>query len=417
MAMIKKMNHQFMMDKKPGWTIMAMNPPSIQGLSPFGGFQLELEIEAGGPLSELALVKQQVVDAAKADPRLQRIFSVFKADNPELFADIDRQQALARGIPLDQVFETLQIYLSSLYINDFNLFGRVYQVYLQAEHDARAEPSDIPRFYVRAGNGEMVALRNLIKLIPTKGAAYIPHHNLNRSALIEGTTVPGVSSNQAIKIMEELVEKILPPNMTYEWTGMSLQEVKAGDLAPLVFALGLLFVYLVLAAQYDSFVQPVIIMLAVPLTILGALLALRVRGLPSDIYAQVGFVMLIGLATKNGILIVEVANQLRASGRSIVDAAVEAATLRLRPILMTAFAFIIGIFPMVIASGAGAASRRSIGTTVFGGMVISTVLGLLLIPVLYVLIEGLRERSTSKPTVASEEDEPPPGPPPTHQSP
>lgn len=402
MAMIKKLNHQFMMSKKPGWTVMAMNPPSIQGLSPFGGFQLELEIKAGGPLSELARVKQQVVDAAKADPRLQRIFSVFSADNPELFADIDREQLLARGIPLEQVFETLQIYLSSLYINDFNLFGRVYQVYLQAEHDARAEPSDIPQFYVRGHNGEMVALRNLIKIIPTQGAAYIPHHNLNRSALIEGTTAPGVSSNQAIKIMEELMQDLLPPNMTYEWTGMSLQEIKAGNLAPLVFSLGLLFVYLVLAAQYDSFIQPIIIMLAVPLTILGALLALKVRGLPSDIYAQVGFVMLIGLATKNGILIVEVANQLRESGRSIVDAAVDAATLRLRPILMTAFAFIIGIFPMVIASGAGAASRQSIGTTVFGGMLISTLLGLLLIPVLYIIIEGLREGLTLKSAMASE---------------
>ncbi len=410
MAMIEKLNRQFMMKKAPGWKIMAMNPPSIQGLSPFGGFQLELEIKAGGPLEELANVKQQVVAAAKADPRLKRIFSVFSHDNPELYAEIDRRQVLARGIPMEHVFETLQIYLSSLYINDFNLFGRVYQVYVQAEHDARAEPSDIPLFYVRTGSGEMVALRNLIKITPTRGAAYIPHHNLNRSALIEGTTAPGVSSNEALKIMEELVQKILPPNMTYEWTGMSLQEIKAGNLAPLVFALGLLFVYLVLAAQYDSFIQPVIIMLSVPLTILGALLALRVRGLPSDIYAQVGFVMLIGLATKNGILIVEVANQMREKGSSIVDAAVGAATLRLRPILMTAFAFIIGIFPMVIASGAGAASRRSIGTTVFGGMLISTALGLLFIPMLYTLIESLRERFASK-----DKKRPPESPPTRHE--
>jgi len=220
MAMIKKLNHEFMMKKQPGWTVIAMNPPSIQGLSPFGGFQLELEIEAGGSLDELANAKQQVVDAAKADPRLQRVFSVFRADKPELYAEIDRQQVLARGIPLQQLFETLQVYLSSLYINDFNLFGQVYPVYAQAERDARAEPSNIPQFYVRTDRGDMVALRDLIKLAPTKGATYIPHHNLNRSALIEGTTVPGVSSNEAIKIMEELVEEILPPNMTYEWTGI-----------------------------------------------------------------------------------------------------------------------------------------------------------------------------------------------------
>ena len=243
----------------------------------------------------------------------------------------------------------------------------------------------------------MVTLRSLVKLVPTRGSASIPHYNLDRSSLVQGRPAPGVGSNEALTIMTEIAEQVLPSNMTYEWTGVSLQAIEAGNLTPIIFMLGLVFVYLVLAAQYGSFVQPLIIMLVVPLAILGALLALWYRDLSSDIYAQVGFVMLVGLSTKNAILIVEVANQVRARGGALIPATIEAAKLRLRPILMTTFAFAIGIFPMVIATGAGAASRQSLGTTVFGGIVVSTVLSLVLTPDLYVAIEGLRPGSSDEP--------------------
>ena len=398
LALIERLNKELMMQNKDtGWSMMSMDPPSIQGLSAFGGFQLQIKIKAGGPLEELARVTREITNAANKHPKLRRVFSDFSADNPELFADIDREQALARGIPLAHIFETLQIFLSSIYVNDFNAFGRIYQVFIQARQDARADPLDIPKLYVRAASGEMVTLRSLVKLVPTRGSASIPHYNLDRSSLVQGRPAPGVGSNEALTIMTEIAEQVLPSNMTYEWTGVSLQAIEAGNLTPIIFMLGLVFVYLVLAAQYGSFVQPLIIMLVVPLAILGALLALWYRDLSSDIYAQVGFVMLVGLSTKNAILIVEVANQVRARGGALIPSTIEAAKLRLRPILMTTFAFAIGIFPMVIATGAGAASRQSLGTTVFGGIVVSTVLSLVLTPVLYVSIEGLRPGSSDQP--------------------
>ena len=405
-ALIKRLDHELKKHRVPGWSIMGMSPPSIQGLSPFGGFQFVLELKAGGPLEELARVQEKLVRDAKADPRLRNVFSNFSDDNPELYVDIDREQALTRGISLQQVFETLQVYLGSMYVNDFNLFGRVYQVFVQAKNDARAGPGNIPVLYVRAGNGEMVSLRNLVNIVPTNGAQSIPHYNLNRSALIQGNAAVGLGSEDALEAMEELAEKNLPSNMLYEWTGMTYQQIKAGNLAAFVFLLGLLFVYLVLAGLYGSFAQPLIIMLAIPVTILGALLALRLRGLPTDAYTQVGFVMLIGLATKNGILIVEVANQLRAEGHDLVEAVVDAGRLRLRPILMTALAFIIGIFPMAIATGAGAASRISIGTTVIGGMVVTTVVGLFFVPIFYVIIERLREGRGAEPNLGGADDGP-----------
>ncbi len=390
LALIERLNKELMMQhKQSGWSMMGKDPPSIQGLSAFGGFQMQIKVKAGGPLKELERVTQEVVAAANKHPKLRAVFSDFRADNPELFAAIDRDQALARGIPMSHIFETLQIYLSSVYVNDFNAFGRVYQVFVQARQDARADPMDIPKLYVRAASGEMVSLSSLVNLVPSRGSASIPHYNLDRSSLVQGKPAAGVGSTEAIQIMSKIAAQILPGNMSYEWTGISLQAIKVGHLTPIIFGLGLFFVYLVLAAQYGSFLQPLIIMLVVPLAVLGALLALWSRGLPSDIYAQVGFVMLIGLSTKNAILIVEVANQLRARGGALVPATIQAAQMRLRPILMTSSAFAIGIFPMVIAVGAGAASRQSIGTTVFGGLVVSTVLSLILTPVLYVAIEKL----------------------------
>jgi HAE1 family hydrophobic/amphiphilic exporter-1 len=279
------------------------------------------------------------------------------------------------------------------------LFERTYRVYVQADEQFRSQPEDIKLLYVRSQNPEnpqMIPLSNLVKVTPTVGPQIINHYNLFRSTQITGSPAPGSSSGQAISTMEELAAQNLPAGMDYSWSGSSLEEIKSGGLAPLIFGLGFVFVFLVLAAQYESYVDPLIILMAVPLAILGALLAQLMRGLPNDIYCQIGLVMLIGLASKNSILIVEFANQLRDKGYSITKAALEASQERLRPILMTALSFIFGIFPLVIAEGAGAGARRSLGTAVFGGMVVSTFLSLFIVPVLYIIVGTLRHRLMQK---------------------
>jgi HAE1 family hydrophobic/amphiphilic exporter-1 len=290
------------------------------------------------------------------------------------------------------VFNTLQIFLGSLYVNDFNLFGRTFRVTLQADKDARAAASDLSRFYVRNGSGGMVPLSTLGTLKPTVGPETVPHYNNYASALINGAAAPGYSSGQAVAAMERAAATALPRDFTFEWTGITFQELKAGSIAMIVFALAIVFVFLILAAQYESWSMPFMVLLAVPLALFGALLGLWLRGMQIDVYSQIGFVMLIGLAAKNAILIVEFARRRREEGLEIVEAAMEAARLRLRPILMTAFAFILGVVPLMIATGAGAASRQSIGTTVFGGMLAATILTLVFVPVFYAVIEQWRER-------------------------
>jgi HAE1 family hydrophobic/amphiphilic exporter-1 len=289
------------------------------------------------------------------------------------------------------VFSTLQIFFGSLYVNDFNQFGRTFRVTMQAEQGARAQAGDISRLYVRNNEGRMVPLSTLGELKATVGPEFISHYNAYSSALINGGPAPGFSSSQAIKAMERVAKSVLPADYTFEWTGITYQELKAGDIAILVFAGALIFVFLFLAAQYESFSMPFMVILAVPLALFGAVLALWVTGKQIDVYSQVGFVMLIGLSAKNAILIVEFAKRRRLEGHTIVDSAMEAGRLRLRPILMTAFAFILGVVPLMIAHGAGAASRQSIGTTVFGGMLAATLLSLAFVPVFYALIERWRE--------------------------
>jgi HAE1 family hydrophobic/amphiphilic exporter-1 len=289
------------------------------------------------------------------------------------------------------VFNTLQIYLGSLYVNDFNLFGRTFRVTLQADKDSRANASDLSRLYVRNGGGGMVPLSTLGTLKPIVGPETVPHYNNYASALINGGPAPGYSSGQAVAAMERAAAIALPRDFGFEWTGITFQELKAGSIATVVFTLAIVFVFLILAAQYESWSMPFMVLLAVPLALFGALLALWLRGKQIDVYSQIGFVMLIGLAAKNAILIVEFAKRRREEGLDVVEAAMEAARLRLRPILMTAFAFILGVVPLMIATGAGAASRQSIGTTVFGGMLAATVLTLIFVPVFYVVIERLRE--------------------------
>jgi len=283
------------------------------------------------------------------------------------------------------------VYMGSAYVNDFDFNNRSYRVYVQADKQFRATAQDMKQFYVRSDSGAMIPLDNLISITQTTTPQVISHYNLFRSAEIDGSAAPGYSSGQAIAAMEELAKK-MPQGFSYSWTGLSLEELQAGGTSLILFGLGTFVVYLTLSAQYESFVLPFIVLLAVPMALLGALGAQWIRGLQNDVYCQVGLVMLVGLSSKNAILIVEFAEQLRERGVPLVESAVQAASIRLRPILMTSLAFILGVVPLVVATGAGENGRHSVGTTVFGGMIMSTILNLFFIPVLYLIIEGWRER-------------------------
>jgi HAE1 family hydrophobic/amphiphilic exporter-1 len=283
--------------------------------------------------------------------------------------------------------------MGSEYVNDFDFNNRVYRVYVQADKEFRSQEKDIGQFYVRSNHGTMIPLDNLVNVSRVTTPPVISHYNLFRSVEIDGAAPPGHSSGEAIAAMEALTKKVLPQGMRYDWTGLSLEEIESGGQAVKLFALGLLVVYLTLAAQYESFSLPFIVLLAVPMALLGAVGAESLRGLENDVYGQIGLVMLIGLSSKNAILIVEFAEQLRARGLSITEAAIEAARIRLRPILMTSLAFILGVLPLVLARGAGRASRISVGPAVFGGMFASTFLNLFFIPVLYVLVKSMMSRT------------------------
>lgn len=371
--------------------VFPVNPPSIQGLGTFGGFALELQDRRGvDDLNTLVQNAWQLIGAANQNPKLQQVFTTFAASTPKLDIEVNREAAKALQVPIDNVLETLQASVASQYVNDFTLGQRNYRVYVQADEQFRDDPGDLGRLYVRAENGRLLTLSSLIETEPSTGARSIDHFNLHRSIQINGSAAPGVSSGDAIALMGDLANQTLPPGLGYEWSGTASEEVESGGQAPWIFGLGLVFVFLVLAAQYENFVDPFIIMLAVPLAVLGALAAQSLRGLINDVYCQVGLVMLIGLASKNAILIVEFANQLRASGFPLIKAAVEAAQERLRPILMTAISTLCGIFPLVIATGAGAGSRQALGTAVFGGMFLATFLTLFMVPILYVVVMSLQ---------------------------
>jgi HAE1 family hydrophobic/amphiphilic exporter-1 len=377
----------------PEAAVLGFDPPSIPGLGTFGGFEFQVEDLTGKGAQALDEVTQALIAEAKKQPEIngQTMLTTFSTATPQYDYDLDRNKAKLLGLTLPDVFNTLQIFLGSLYVNDFNVFGRTFRVTLQADRDARAVPTDLSQLYVRNSIGKMVPLGTLGELRPMVGPETVPHYNLFGTALINGGAAPGYSSSQAIAAMQRAAAQVLPADFGYEWTGVTYQELKAGSVAALIFALAIVFVFLFLAAQYESWSMPFMVILAVPLALLGAVLALWLRGRQIDVYAQVGFVMLVGLAAKNAILIVEFAKQQREGGRSIVESAMEAARLRLRPILMTAFAFILGVIPLMTASGAGAAARQSIGTTVFGGMLVATLLSLAFVPVFYAVIERLRE--------------------------
>ncbi|PPQ37228.1 hydrophobic/amphiphilic exporter-1, HAE1 family [Rhodoblastus acidophilus] len=388
----------------PDAIALSFDPPSIPGLGATGGFEFQVEDLSGRGAQALNEVTQALIAEARKQPELnpQQLFSAFSTSTPQYNYDLDRTKAKLLGLSLPDVFNTLQIYLGSLYVNDMNLFGRTFRVTLQANQEARANPADISRFYVRNAAGGMVPLSTLGVLRDIVGPETVTHYNNYGAALINGVAAPGYSSGQAVLAMQRAAATALPRDFAYEWTGVTLQELKAGSMASLIFGLAIVFVFLILAAQYESWTMPFIVLMAVPLALLGAVLAIWTRQLQIDVYSQIGFVMLIGLAAKNAILIVEFARRRREEGLEIVEAAMEAGRLRLRPILMTAFAFILGVTPLMVATGAGAASRQSIGTTVFGGMLAATLLTLLFVPVFYYVVERLRERMAGRPDAINE---------------
>jgi HAE1 family hydrophobic/amphiphilic exporter-1 len=372
---------------------LSFDPPSVNGLGTTGGFEFEVEDLTGRGSAALNDATQGLLAAARKQPELnpQSLFSSFSAATPQLYYNLDRTKAKLMGLSLPDIFQTLQIYLGSLYVNDFNLFGHTFRVTLQADQDSRAAASDLSKLYVRNGAGGMVPLNALGSLQPIVAPETVPHYNNYASALINGAPAPGHSSSEAVVAMQRVAAETLPRDFGYEWTGVTYQELSAGSIASVVLALAIFFVFMILAAQYESWSMPFMVLSSAPLALVGSLGAIYVRQMQVDVYSQIGFVMLIGLAAKNAILIVEFARRRREEGLSIVEAAMEAGRLRLRPILMTAFAFIFGVLPLMFATGAGAASRQSLGTAVFGGMLAATALTLVFTPVFYALIERARE--------------------------
>jgi hydrophobic/amphiphilic exporter-1 (mainly G- bacteria), HAE1 family len=372
--------------------IFPVVPPAITGLGHVGGFQMELQDRGSLGSATLQDIANELVANANAQPGLVGCFSTFRASAPQLFVDVNRTQAKQLDVPLSQIFDTLQAYLGTVYVNDFNKFGRTYQVRAQADTRFRADLNDIRRLEVRNRLGEMVPLGAVVHIEETLGPQILTRYNMYPSAAIHGAAAPGSSSGDAMKLMEATAAATLPRAMGYEWTAMSYQEKVSGNQAPYIFALAVLFVYLVLCAQYESWSIPISIIMSVPLALLGMVIAVTMRGMDNNVYSQIGIVLLIALASKTSILLVEFAKVKHEAGLTIEAASLEAARIRFRPILMTALTLIFGVSPLVIASGAGAASRQALGTAVVGGMISATVLLVVFVPVFYVVIQRLSER-------------------------
>ena len=369
----------------------AFLPPPITGLGNAGGFEARLQDRQNAGPMQLQTIASDLVFEGEQDPVLTRMNSNFRATVPQLYVELDREKAKKLRIPLQNIFNTLQAYLGSAYVNDFNKFGRVYKVMLQADGPFRNDVGDIANLFVRDADGNMVPINTLLRVANTAGPQTIYRYNMFPCSSITGQQNLGYSSGEAIGAVESLADRLLPNAMSIEWTGVTYQQIKAGNQAPLIFGMAIVFVYLFLAAQYESWSIPIAVVLSVPLAVLGALTATLIRQYDNNIYTQIGLVLLIGLSAKSAILIVEFAKQRRAEGLSVIEAAAEASHLRFRAILMTAFSFILGVVPLVIASGAGAGSRRALGTAVFGGMLAATVLGVFFIPLLYVVVQGVME--------------------------
>jgi HAE1 family hydrophobic/amphiphilic exporter-1 len=375
-----------------GGLVIMIEPPAVQGIGSYGGFQFMLQDQGQNTLTDLDRVAHQMVNVSRGHKDLAGLTTTFSANDPQALVTIDREKAKAMDVSLSQITTTLGVFMGSQYVNDFDFNNRTYRVYVQADKAFRMTAQDLHNYYVRSNSGDMVPLDNLVTVAQSSGPPVISHYNLFRSVEIDGNPGKGYSSGEGLDAMVSVFNQVKMPGMGYQWTGLTLDEIESSGRALMIFGLGLLVVYLTLSAQYESFALPFIILLAVPMAVLGALGLVWARGLSNDVYCQIGLVMLIGLSAKNSILIVEFAEQLRRKGRSIADAAIEAAELRLRPILMTSSAFILGILPLVFATGAGAKGRRSVGTTVVGGMLLSTFLNLIFIPVLYVIMSKILRR-------------------------
>jgi multidrug efflux pump len=366
--------------------VIAIQPPSVRGMGNAGGFQLEIEDHRNAGLSALQQATDAVTAAANAEPGLSSVFTTYRSRGPQLFLNIDREKVQTLNVPISSVFNTLQSYLGSNYVGDFNFLGRTYQVNLQGDAAFRSDPNQILRMYTRNNSGGMVPLGSLMDVQRISGPDTVGHYNVYPAALIQGTTLPGVSSGQAIEKMERICRENLPSQFSFEWTQLTYQEVTAGNTAVFIFPLCVLFVFLALAAQYENWSLPLAVILIVPMCLLSAMAGVYFRGQDNNIFTQIGFIVLVGLACKNAILIVEFARQEMLSGKGRIEAAGEAARLRLRPILMTSFAFILGVLPLVIAKGAGAEMDQALGTAVFAGMIGVTFFGIFFTPVFFSVI-------------------------------
>ena len=393
-SIVNRLNVEF--SKIPDASIVAFEPPAIEGIGTVGGFQFEVKDDASHTLEELGDVTQSIITESYKTPALTGLFTSYTANSPMIDLQVDKLKAKQMNISLKEIYDTLQVFMGSVYVNDFTYLNKSYRVYAQADKEFRASPDILGQLYVRNSEGGMVPLSNFITHKTIHSADTIYHYNLRRSTEITGSAAQGTSMGQAVKEMEKLANKVLPQNFSYEWSGIVLEQQESGSLAGLIFGLSLLFVFLILAAQYENVFSPAIILFAVPLAIFGAMFAQFIRGLDNDVFCQIGLVMLIGLASKNAILIVEFANQLQESGKSLRESIIEAAVIRFRPIMMTSFACILVLLPLVFATGVGATSRISMGTAVFGGMIVSTILNLFLIPVLYTTIMTLAKYLTNR---------------------
>nr|MBF0682461.1 efflux RND transporter permease subunit [Pseudomonas sp.] len=377
-------------------------PPPVQGLGTIGGFRVQVQDRGNLGYEELYTQVQNVIAKSADYPELAGLFTSYQVNVPQVDADIDREKAKTHGVAIDEIFDTMQVYLGSLYANDFNRFGRTYQVNVQADQRFRLDPEQIGQLKVRNGRGEMVPLSTFVKVSDSAGPDRVMHYNGFLTAEINGAAAPGYSSGQAEAAMERLLRAELPNGMSFEWTELTYQQILAGNTAMFVFPLCVLLAFLVLAAQYESWSLPLAVILIVPMTLLSAIAGVILAGSDNNVFTQIGLIVLVGLACKNAILIVEFAKDKQEEGMDRLAATLEACRLRLRPILMTSFAFIMGVVPLVLSSGAGAEMRHAMGVAVFSGMLGVTFFGLLLTPVFYLVIRAFVEKREEKKAVLKE---------------